>query len=169
MNIPKLPAGIELLEWARAAEGQWFFQNGRVHPGPSGREAFVVEPSEGYEFTYDVATDGYKPSLMAGVTVEPEAPRPEHPEISMNFPRALHQMKAGKKLTRPEWKGNTWLEMIPDMMPHLAFMPGKTVWAHTRADMIALDWVVMKRVPEVEGAVAATPENVPYSTDSAVK
>lgn len=153
MKLPKLPTGIELLEWARAAEGQYFFQNGRVHPGPSGREAFIVESSDGYEFTYDVSTDGYIASALPGTSTDiPAAPHRE--PISMDFAKALHQMKAGKKLTRPDWKGKTWLEIRSDMMPHLAFMPSLTVWKHTREDMIARDWVVMKREPEVTGTAA---------------
>lgn len=157
MTIPGLPEGIDLIAYrpATATEHVWVL-NG-IYPGPTTAPMFVIAAAPGYEIRYDISSDthqvvtsgpmigGQMPQgevIQSAATAATTAATATATATQMSFPSALELMKSGSKAKRSEWK-DAWLEFDHRMLPHLKHMPGGVVWAHTKEDMLARDWVVV--------------------------
>lgn len=168
MTLPGLPEGIDLIAYrpATATEHVWVL-NG-IYPGPTTAPMFVIMAAPGYEIRYNISNDTHQvvtsgpmisgqlpqgeviQSALTGAILMGSAPEGDAAMAAtatatatqMSFPPALELMKSGSKAKRSEWK-DSWLEFDHRMLPHLKHMPGGVVWAHTKEDMLARDWVVV--------------------------
>jgi len=148
MTIPGLPDSIQVIEWRPATDSDFVFVRGYVQKGPTQFPTFIVVPTEGQEFRYDVNSDAYVPATKGVMIPQAASAAPD----LMSFHAACGMLLSGKtkKIARASWQG-MWLENHDDGTPLFVEITsdGKEppslrtkTWSHNQVDMRARDWKV---------------------------
>lgn len=57
--IPDLPEGVEVSKIGRAGRDDYEWIEGKLSKGPRSNSQVIVRPAEGYEFVYNIMSNGY--------------------------------------------------------------------------------------------------------------